>query len=260
MKRSTIWEHKLIRSAFCVLFWLAIWQIASLCTPEILFASPWRTLRALAHSSIQSEFWLSIVHTLLLTVLGFVLAFVLGSLFGAWSHKSPVVRTLLEPAVQVMKSVPVACFVVVALIWMHSAYISVLVSFFVVFPVTYVTLLNGLARLDRQLCEMAEVFRVPLGKRVRLVYLPQLLPGILAGCQMSVGMCWKASIAGEIIGLPTHTVGEQLYLAKLYLSVDELFAWTIVIIFISLLFEKLLVHILRNVQRRLEVCHGYSGN
>ena len=234
-----------------MLFWLAVWQIISLVTPEILFASPFRTVTALGRLGVQSNFWLSIAHTLGKTVFGFALAFVVGSLLAVVCHRSILLRALLEPAVQLMKSVPVACFVVVALIWMSSSWISVLVSLFVVFPVTYVSLEDGLSRLDVGLEEMAEVFRVPLGKRVRLLYVPQLLPGVLAGCRVSIGMCWKASIAGELIGLPMHSIGEQLYLSKFYMSVDELFAWTAVIIVISVLFEKAFARLLIGFQRRM---------
>lgn len=258
MKRSTIWDKKSIRIGISALFWLAVWQTVSFCTPKMLFASPMRTLSTLLRIGITSEFWLSILHTLGLVTLGFALGFVFGCVFAVLSFNSGLAHTLLRPAVQVMNSVPVACFVVVALIWMSSAYIAVLVSFFVVFPVTFVSTLAGLNSFDPALTEMVCVFRVPLGKRVRSVYLPQILPEVLAGCRMSVGMCWKAGIAGEIIGLPAHTIGERLYLAKLYLSIDELFAWTIVIILISLLFEKLFVQFLRVVQQRLEVSHGYS--
>lgn len=257
MKRNLLLQ-RFLRGALVLAFWLAVWQTVSLCAPRFLFASPLDTLTALIRLTGQAPFWLSIAHTLCLTALGFSLAFVLGNAFAVLCYGNALLRALAGPAIQVMKSVPVACFIVVSLIWIPSAYLSVLVSFFVVFPVSYVSLQAGLSGLRRPLMEMMQVFRVPLGKRVRMVYLPQLLPDVLAGCRVSAGMCWKASIAGEIIGLPLHSVGEQLYLAKLYLSTDELFAWTLVIIAISLLFEKLLVRVLHAVQRKLEVYHENS--
>lgn len=249
---------KATKYTLVALFWLTIWQIVSLCTPEMLFSSPLKTAAALLHLVQQLTFWLAIGRTLFMTVCGFLLAFAAACLLGTISHCSASVRALLAPAVHIMKSVPVACFVVVALIFMSSQYLSVLVSFFVVFPVTYVGLQTGLIQMSRPLAEMVGVFRVPLGKRLRLLYLPQLLPTVLGSCRVSVGMCWKAGIAGEIIGLPLHSIGEQLYLAKLYYATDELFAWTIVIICISLLFEKLLVGGLMRLQKRVEGGYGHS--
>ena len=54
-------------------------------------------------------------------------------------------------------------------------------------------------------------------------------------------MSWKSGIAAEVIGVPAHTIGENLYMAKIYLATADLFAWTIVIILVSSLFEKLLL-------------------
>ena len=53
------------------------------------------------------------------------------------------------------------------------------------------------------------------------------------------GLCWKAGVAAEVIGIPGGSIGEKLYHAKIYLNTPDLFAWTIVIIGISVLFEKL---------------------
>ena len=51
-------------------------------------------------------------------------------------------------------------------------------------------------------------------------------------------MCWKAGVAAEVIGVPKGSIGEKLYNAKIYLETPDLFAWTIVIIVISFVFEK----------------------
>lgn len=58
-------------------------------------------------------------------------------------------------------------------------------------------------------------------------------------------MSWKSGIAAEIIGVPAHSIGERLYMSKIYLSTDSLFAWTLVIIIISAVFEKLFLWILK---------------
>lgn len=257
MKHFIIWENKTVRNIITIVFWLTAWQAVSFCLPTVLFASPAQTVQALVRIAVEAEFWVSILHTLSLTALGFLFAFICGNILAVLCHRMPFLSVLLGPAIQVMKSVPITCFIVVALIWISSNYISVLVSFFVVFPVTFVSLENGLNLLNRQLNEMAQVFRIPIKKRVRQIYLPQLLPDILAGCRMSVGMCWKASVAGEIIGLPMHSIGEKLYLAKLYLATDELFAWTIVIILISLFFEKIMIFLLSVFQKKLEASNAY---
>ena len=164
--------------------------------------------------------------------------------------RSPFVRILIEPAVQIMKSVPVACFVVVALIWIRSAWISVLTAFFAVFPAVYINLDEGLRSVSGKMLEMARLFRLSGGRRIRAVYLPAVMPYLLSACRVSVGMALKAGVAGEIIGLPRWSIGEQLYLSKLYLNTADLFAWSFVIIVLSVALEKLLVCFVSRMQRK----------
>lgn len=250
MKDSTIWDNRWVRRLIAVIFWLAVWAVAAAVLPLLLFAGPVRTAQSLFALLFQGMFWLSLLHTLGKILLGFVLAFALGGAFAVLGQRLPLVRVLIEPAVQMMKSVPVACFVVVALIWVQSAWISVLTAFFVVFPLVYINLQQGFAQTDQKMLEMARVFRLSGSKRLRAVWLPSVLPYLLSACRVAVGMALKAGIAGEIIGLPRQSIGEQLYLSKLYLDTAGLFAWSIAIIVLSLALEKLLVRLAAAVERR----------
>ena len=51
--------------------------------------------------------------------------------------------------------------------------------------------------------------------------------------------CCPTSAAAEVIGLCSSTIGEQLYTAKVYFQTADLFAWTAVIVLLSVLFEGL---------------------
>lgn len=236
MRSKNLWTRLI-----AALFWAAIWFIVAQIVPDILFSGPFETLQSLFRQVIKLEFWLSISHSLCKVAFGFLFAFFFGIGLATLGYFIYPVRILLEPAIQIMKTVPVACFIVVALIWMHASYISVLVSFFVVFPLVYIQFTQGLTQVNRELLEMAQVFQVSRRKKLASLYFPQILPYLLSSCKLGIGMAWKAGIAGEIIGLPTYSIGEQLYLSKLYLNTDDLFAWTIVIILISLLCEKLMI-------------------
>lgn len=250
MKASTIWDKKWLRRLLAALFWLAVWQIAALSLPKLLFAGPAQTVQSLLFMLRKADFWLSILFSVSKIAGGFVLAFALGCLLAVLAHRVALARVLLEPAVQVMKSVPVACFVVVALIWVRSAWISVLTAFFVVFPAVYINLQQGLQNTDEKMQEMAQVFRLSAGKRLRAVWLPAILPYLLSVCRVSVGMALKAGVAGEIIGLPRWSIGEQLYLSKLYLNTADLFAWSLTILALSLVLEKLLVRAASSLEKK----------
>lgn len=250
MKVSTIWAKRWFRIGVTALFWLAVWQAAAVLLPKLLFAGPVPTVRSLLSLLQNSEFWFSIAHSLGKIASGFLLAFSTGCLLAIACRRMPVLRMLLGPLIQVMKSLPVACFIVVALIWVRSEWISVLTAFFVVFPAVYINLGEGLQQTDQGMLEMAQLFHLTPAKRLRAVWLPACLPYLLSVCRVSVGMALKAGVAGEIIGLPRWSIGEQLYLSKLYLNTADLFAWSLVIILLSLALERLLVFALATVQRK----------
>lgn len=249
-------RHRLsLRTLAIVFAWLAVWQAASMIVAnDILLAGPADVIRSLFMQIFTHDFWRSIYTSFLRIMCGFLLAFLGGILTGSLSFHFPLLRELLNPPLLLMKSVPVASFVILALIWAGSENLSVLISFFVVFPILYVNTLSGLADVDPKLFEMAEVFHVSLPGRIRFLYLPALFPYLASGCRIALGMSWKSGIAAEVIGVPSHTVGEHLYLSKIYLATSDLFAWTLTILLISLLTEQFFLKILdlaRVMNRRL---------
>ena len=154
------------------------------------------------------------------------------------------VDALLAPVMQLVKATPVASFIILALVWVSGSSLSVLISFLMVLPVLYSAVRTGIGSADRQLLEMAQVFRLPLGRRLRAVWLPAVLPAFRQGCSVALGICWKSGVAAEVIGLPDGSIGDALYRAKITLSTGELFAWTFVIILLSAVFEKLFLALL----------------
>jgi NitT/TauT family transport system permease protein len=151
-----------------------------------------------------------------------------------------IIRDFLKPLVLAVKSVPVASFVILLLIWFGSRNISVIICMLVVFPILYLSTLEGLLSTDGKMLEMAKVYRMPRGRVIRYIFLPGLKPFFQSSVKLAVGMSFKSGIAAEVIGQPLHTMGNGLYQAKIYLETGELFAWTIVIIFISFIIEKIL--------------------
>lgn len=217
-----------------ILFWLVLWQAASLIIGNsILLASPLETAKALLSQLISAGFWNIFFSSCLRISLGFLGAFILAAACGAAAYFLRPVRELLAPAVLLMKSVPVVSFVILVLIWAGSRRLSIFISFAVVFPMIYESVLAGLSSADPELLEMTKIFRIPFLKQFYAVYLPALLPFLAANCRSAIGMGIKSGIAAEVIGIPEHSIGEQLYTAKIYLETDRLFAWTAVIILMS---------------------------
>lgn len=246
-------ERKVRIRIWAVLFWLLIWQLASMAIgSDILLVSPLLVLRRLLELMMENSFWQSIVFSLIRIAGGFFMATVAGCLLAAFSSRCRFVCELLAPLVLAIKTVPVASFIILALIWFSSRNLAVFISFLMVFPVIYTNVFNGIAEVDRELLEMAEIFEIPTGRRIRYIYLPQLLPYFRAACTVALGLCWKSGIAAEVIGMPDGSIGERLQQAKVYLDTPDLFAWTLVIVVVSLIFERVFLTLLDVIRLRLE--------
>ena len=236
-------DKKYIRKILIIIFWLGAWQLLAMSVDNfLLVVTPLQALRALLALAGQAEFWRSAFGSLWRIALGFLLGAALALLLAAVSYRYRIVEEVLRPFMVFCKAVPVAVFAVLLLIWWGSSMLAVSICFLVVFPNIYLNTLEGLKSADRELLEMAEVFRLPFRTRFFYIYRPALKPFLLSAFQLSLGMCWKSGVAAEVIGTPAHSIGGALYLAKIYLDTADLFAWTAVIIVLSVLFEKIIFY------------------
>lgn len=238
---------------WAVLVWLLIWQLGAMAMDQqILLVSPIAVLIRLGTLAVEPSFWKAVGFSLLRITGGFFLGAAVGTVLAALSARLRRVEELLAPLLLAVKSIPVASFIILSLILFSSQNLSVLISFLMVLPVLYTGVLGGIRAMDKQMLEMAQVFQIPAPRRVRYVYLPQVLPYFRAACASALGLCWKSGIAAEVIGMPTGSIGERLQQAKIYLDTPDLFAWTLVIVLVSLAFERLFLALLQIATRYLE--------
>ena len=242
MKKNTVQNS--IRP-WAVLFWLLVWQGASMVLAalwphgHLLLASPISAAVRLGELACTAAFWRSVGASVAHIFGGFLVGCALAVVLAALSARWRLVRELLAPLAAMVKAVPVVSFIILALVWLDSVSLPLFISALMVFPPVYLNVLAGIAAADGRLLEMAKVFRVPLGRRLTGIYLPAVLPYFRSAVSLALGLCWKAGAAAEVIGLPAGTIGERLYTAKVYFQTPDLFAWTAVIVALSVLFEKL---------------------
>lgn len=226
-------------------FWLLAWQGGSMALRAayphgaLLLASPVQAVARLLELLPSPAFWRAVGNSSARILGGFLLSCALGSLLAALAAGSRRLRDLLAPLVAVVKATPVASFIILALVWLNARSLSLFISGLMVFPPVYLNVLEGLRQTDPKLLELARVYRVPFGRRIWGIYLPQALPYFRSAASLALGLCWKAGAAAEVIGLPAETIGERLYTAKVYFQTPDLFAWTAVILLLSAGFERL---------------------
>ena len=242
--------HALIRCA-PIIFWLAVWQMASMLDGSgVLLCGPLDALLALCRLSCTQAFWSSICFSTLRIVAGVLLGYIIAGVLAVASWHTSTVRILLQPALLAIKSTPVACIVVILLIWTGAANVSVITVLLLVVPAIYFALCAGLDSMDAGQRDLFEIFGVRGRRRFFALIWPAVLPYLQAASSTVLGMSWKAGIAAELIGVPAGSLGERIYQAKLLLETPDLFAWTFCVICLSWLFEHGAMALLRGTWPR----------
>lgn len=219
---------------------------------QILLASPISVTARLTRLIMEDGFISAVGYTFFRIVWGFLSGLICGVLLAVLAGRFSLVEILLRPLMATVKSVPVASFIVIALIWLSTSRLAVFISFLIVLPVIYSNVLGGIRSIPRKMSEMADVFHLPWYRRFIFIWLPCIRQYIVSACAAALGMSWKAGVAAEIIGIPKGSVGEALYEAKIYLDTASLLAWTVVIVLVSVAFEKLFMLFLKFCFGRLE--------
>lgn len=236
---------QVLKKVSAVIAALAFWEIAAILIDQsILLVTPVAVLKRLFTiwqvDGFAPTIWFSFYHI----TGGFLLGLAAGIFLAFFAARFPLAETMLWPWMATIRSVPVASFVIICLIWLSSKNLSVFISFLIVVPIIYQNVLEGLRAENLELLEVAEVFHLPWYKRFRYIELPKLAPFLISACKVTTGMAWKAGIAAEIIGVPNGSIGKMLYTSKMYLDTDDLLAWTVIIVVMSIAFEKAFMAIL----------------
>lgn len=231
-----------IYKVLAVMLALILWEIAALkIDSPILLVTPVQVLGRLFTIWHEPDFAGTVWFTMYHIVGGFLAGLLCGIICAVLAYICKPVEYILWPWMVTIKAVPVASFVVICLIWFTAKNLSVFIAFLIVVPVIYQNTLTGLRSTDKGIREMADVFHIPWIRRIRYIIMPQLSPYLISAGRVTAGMAWKAGVAAEIIGMPKGSVGQMLYMSKIYLDTDDLLAWTVIIVVLSVIFEKLVV-------------------
>ena len=239
-----------IANTLAVCFWLCAWQAASVCIGQkLILVSPLEVCGALLALLPTADFWQTAAFSAGRIIGGFLLALALGLALAALAAalRSHISARMIKLATGMDLMVSISGRSSTST-QRSAGNLAVFISFLMVLPVVYTNTLAGIRETDARLLEMAAVFRVPPAKRVRYLYVPAALPYFRSACTVGLGLCWKSGVAAEVIGITSGSIGEALYNAKILFSTAELLAWTVVIVLLSLAFERLFLWGLARVE------------
>ena len=226
--------------------WLALWQGVHMAVGvDLLLPSPWQVAVEMAHLIVTG--W-----TVLRVVVGFVAGCLLGGVLAVLSYRYRILDRFLSPVIYIIKSTPVASFIILALCWMGTETVPSFICLLMVLPIVFGNVLSGLKAVDRDLLEMSRVFGFSFRKRLRCVYLPAIRSHVTAATGTGLGLSWKAGIAAEVICRSRLSIGNEIYQSKYYLEIKQMIAWTAFVILLSVLFDQLLKLVTRRTFGRRE--------
>ena len=234
--------------------WYGVWAIVNL---PLLFPSPLAVAKRLLELLGEKSFYAITGRSLWNILKGIFIGVFSGCLLAALTAFFPLVGDFFRPSMTVVKTTPVASFIILLLIFAGAAKTPTLVTILIVLPIVWSNLDEGLQRIDSKLKEVAKVYRFPFFKRLKILILPSIMPYFSASLKSALGLAWKAGVAAEIIAMPKGTIGTQIGNAKLYLESTDLFAWTLTVILLSFVIEFALTKLLERLfAKRKEARHA----
>lgn len=261
--RRAAWKAR-AKKAGIIVFWLLVWELLDrVVDNRLILAGPIRTAQALAEQIVQPDFALICVASFGRISLGFLLAFAVGFVLAFLCYKVRLARDFLDPIISLLKTIPMASFVILLLIWVGTQALTVYLAFLIVVPIIYTNVLTGFESANVHMLEMARVHGLSKWRTFWYVYRPAFMPFLYSSCKLSLGMSWKAGIMAELLAVPAMSIGKEMYAARTFLDTPDLLAWTVVVMVLSLAFEKAFLWLLRQVQRpmggRLGVREGRAA-
>ena len=236
MKNSTIKSkfYNPIMKLAAIFFWLLIWHIISVTVDmQILLPSPISVFEKLVELASTEKYWISVALSFSKIILGIVSGTVIALVFAILTAKVNIFNHLLSLPLNVIKSTPVASFIIMALVWVKSANLAAFVTAVMVIPIVWSNMHEGISTVDKKLVEVGKCYNFTQKKFINYIYLPHLRPFFISSLTSAAGLGWKAGIAAEVIASPKNAIGAYLNDAKVYLETEEMFAWTITIIVLS---------------------------
>ena len=238
---TSIQENKLFKNLISRAFWLLLWTLAAFKVgKELILPSPFAVIKVLGKLIITESFWINTLTTILRVLSGYCIGVVSAVSLAVLTCSNELADALLSPVIRIVRSTPVASFIILALLWMGKNNVPVLMSMLMVIPIVWENIVAQYQATDRDLLEMAKAYNLSRWKKFRYIYIPSAFPGFLSGCLSAMGLAWKSGIAAEVLCQPSKAIGSNLYYSKVYLETPELFAWTAVVVILSMCIEKLI--------------------
>ncbi len=220
-----------------------VWQVAAIAVnSSLLLPGPKEVLIAFGKIFIESDSLTVILFTVWRLLLGLLLATVPGILLGIVAGFKKNFATFMNPIVTVLRTIPVIALTVILLIVAGSKLTPYYITFFMLFPLIYQAVYGAITNIDKELIDVYRLEDNHFISGLTHCYIPLISTNIRTALLQSLGLGLKVMIMAEFLAQTDNSIGKAISFAKVNLAYDEIFAWTLLLIVIAVLFELLINH------------------
>ena len=253
--------NKLLRYSMIGIIWILIWQIVAVIVgEELLLPTPLSVSIRLFELALTSDFYKTIFYSLFRILIGMIFGTFIGIVGGVLSARFRIIKDFFSPVLAVVRSIPVASFIILLVLWISRDSTPLIIALMMVTPIVWINVESGIANTDPALLEMAKVYKMSPWAKIKNIYIPAVAPYFIAALRSSLGMAWKAGIAAEVLLQPIISIGKMISDSKITLETTDLFAWTVVVVILSVLIERAMILIFKLSTKRNRAINGGAEN
>ncbi|AGX42285.1 ABC transporter permease [Clostridium saccharobutylicum] len=231
------WKSRVYILISC-LFFIALWQVSAIIIDnDIYIPRIQQVIKSIVEIVNEPDFFKIVLSSFYRTAISYILALGCSMILGVLSVVYPFFKYLLSPLNSFVKTIPTMVLVVLALVWFTKDSAPFVVGFAITFPILYEGVRNSIMQIDKKLIDMTEIYEVELIDKIKKIYFPVMKFYFMSIFVSTFSLTFKVVIAGEIHGQPKFGIGTHIQLEKVNFNVSGIFAWIIIIMFISLIFE-----------------------
>lgn len=213
----------------------AVWAAAK--DMPYLVPSPGAALREFFTLGGSGEFWTAVATSLGRTLLCFAISFVAALGLAALGGLFKPLHRVVSPIVSILRAAPTVAVILIIYSFMDKRSMAVLVGFLIAFPVLYSAFFSAIEGVDKDVIDMAKLFKVRAADRVFLIYLPSIAGTLFDESRATLSLTLKVVVAAEILTNLPRSMGQHIQTSYAAFDVPSLFAWTIVAIVFSFALE-----------------------
>lgn len=189
---------------------VAIWTVASIALQSDLLPGPAAVWNA-AQLEMAGDYFMHLGATLARVSAAFVLAMGIGSAIGIALGMNESADRIFGGWLVFFLNLPALVTIILCYVW-FGLYEAAAIAAVAInkIPNVAATLREGGRALNRDLAEMASVYRLSWTARLRHVVLPQLAPFFAVAARNGLALVWKIVLVVELLGRP-NGVGFQIH-------------------------------------------------